>query len=65
MYYILFFIAASLDVGNTLPIGRIPEGTAVCNLEEKYGDRGRLARCSGLAAQVKKGFALTTPVSGY
>jgi len=43
---------ASLNVGNILPVGRIPEGTAICNVEEKYGDRGRLARCSGNAAQI-------------
>jgi large subunit ribosomal protein L8e len=38
---------APLGVGNVLPIGEMPEGTAVCNLEEKYGDRGRLAKASG------------------
>jgi len=31
-----------------MPIGELPEGTTVCNLEEKAGDRGRLARTSGL-----------------
>lgn len=31
---------APLGVGNVLPIGEMPEGTAVCNLEEKFGDRG-------------------------
>merc|ERR1711908_59926 len=43
---------APLRIGNVMPIGRIPEGTAVCQVEEKYGDRGRLVRCSGLAAQI-------------
>lgn len=38
---------AQLQVGNVLPVGNMPEGTAVCNLEEKTGDRGRLARTSG------------------
>jgi len=38
---------AQLQVGNVLPIGNMPEGTAVCNVEEKTGDRGRLARTSG------------------
>jgi len=38
---------ATLQVGNVLPIGVMPEGTIVCCLEEKAGDRGRLARASG------------------
>ncbi|ERL84896.1 hypothetical protein D910_02319 [Dendroctonus ponderosae] len=43
---------ASLQIGNVLPIGTMPEGTIVCNLEEKTGDRGRLARASGNYATV-------------
>ncbi|KAB7503864.1 UNVERIFIED_CONTAM: hypothetical protein RMT77_004093 [Armadillidium vulgare] len=43
---------AQLDVGNVLPIGNMPEGTIVCSLEEKTGDRGKLARGSGNYAQV-------------
>eukprot|EP00878_Enallax_costatus_P033018 GHUV01036385.1.p1 GENE.GHUV01036385.1~~GHUV01036385.1.p1 ORF type:complete len:189 (-),score=49.12 GHUV01036385.1:552-1118(-) len=38
---------AVLSVGNTLPLGEMPEGTIVCNVESKAGDRGTLARCSG------------------
>lgn len=38
---------AVLSVGNTLPLGEMPEGTIVCNVEAKAGDRGTLARCSG------------------
>jgi ribosomal protein L2 len=38
---------ATLSVGNTLPLGEMPEGTIVCNVESKTGDRGTLARCSG------------------
>lgn len=34
-------------MGNTLPLGEMPEGTIVCNVESKAGDRGTLARCSG------------------
>ena len=30
----------------------MPEGTIVCCLEEKTGDRGKLARCSGNYATV-------------
>merc|ERR1712098_391369 len=43
---------APLRVGNIMPIGNVPEGTAICQVEEKYGDRGRLVRASGLAAQI-------------
>jgi large subunit ribosomal protein L8e len=38
---------AQLTVGNTLPLGQMPEGTIVCNVEAKVGDRGTLARASG------------------
>lgn len=40
-------ISAQVQIGNVLPIGELPEGTTICNLEEKTGDRGRLARTSG------------------
>ncbi|GIY22564.1 60S ribosomal protein L8 [Caerostris darwini] len=43
---------AVLQVGNVLPVGSMPEGTIICNLEEKSGDRGRLARGSGNYATV-------------
>jgi len=38
---------AALNVGNVLPVGAMPEGTIVCNIEEKTGDRGSIARTSG------------------
>jgi len=38
---------ANLQIGNILPVGQMPEGTIVCCMEEKTGDRGRLARASG------------------
>jgi len=38
---------AVLQVGNVMPVGAMPEGTIICNVEEKAGDRGRLARASG------------------
>lgn len=38
---------ATLTIGNVKPLGDMPEGTIVCNVEEKAGDRGSLARCSG------------------
>jgi len=43
---------AQVQVGNVLPIGILPEGTVVCNLEEHAGDRGKLARASGNYATV-------------
>jgi len=45
-------VKAALQIGNVLPIGRMPEGTIICNVEEKTGDRGRLARTSGNYATV-------------
>jgi large subunit ribosomal protein L8e len=38
---------AALTVGNILPLGSMPEGTVVTNVEEKSGDRGALGRTSG------------------
>lgn len=43
---------ACLAIGNVLPIGRMPEGTYVCNIEERAGDCGKLARASGTYALV-------------
>lgn len=43
---------ATLTVGNVLPIGQLAEGTIVCNIEEKFGDRGALARASGNSATI-------------
>mmetsp|Transcript_12542 Transcript_12542/g.12158 ORF Transcript_12542/g.12158 Transcript_12542/m.12158 type:complete len:256 (-) Transcript_12542:159-926(-) len=38
---------AALAIGNILPVGEIPEGTVICNIEAKPGDCGKLARASG------------------
>lgn len=38
---------ATLTVGNVLPLGSVPEGTVMTNVEEKVGDRGVLGRTSG------------------
>lgn len=38
---------AALTIGNVLPLGSVPEGTVVTNVEEKMGDRGALGRTSG------------------
>ncbi|XP_052785131.1 60S ribosomal protein L8-like [Mya arenaria] len=43
---------ATLQIGNILPVGSMPEGTIVCCVEEKTGDRGKLARASGDYATV-------------
>jgi len=43
---------ANLQIGNILPVGAMPEGTIICNVEEKSGDRGKLARASGDYATV-------------
>jgi ribosomal protein L2 len=44
---ICMFVAAQLAVGNVLPVAAMPEGTIACNLEQRAGDRGKLARSSG------------------
>jgi large subunit ribosomal protein L2 len=41
-----------VDVGNIIPLGKIPEGTIVCDLELKPGDGGKLAKSSGASATV-------------
>jgi large subunit ribosomal protein L2 len=43
---------APADVGNIIPLGKVPEGTLVCNLELRSGDGGKLAKSSGAYATV-------------
>ena len=43
---------ASVDIGNVLPLGKIPEGTMICNIELSPGDGGKLVRSSGSYATV-------------
>lgn len=38
---------ANMTVGNILPLSALPEGTIVCNVEARVGDRGAFARASG------------------
>ncbi len=38
---------ASVEVGNIIPVGQIPEGTMICNIEIHPGDGGKIARSSG------------------
>ena len=49
---LFFFLPATLQIGNILPVGQMPEGTVICCMEEKTGDRGRIARASGNYATV-------------
>jgi len=43
---------AALTVGNVLPLSAMPEGTIICNVEGKQGDRGSFARTSGNYATI-------------
>ncbi len=43
---------ASVEVGNILPIGKIPEGTMIFNIELRPGDGGKIAKSSGTYAMV-------------
>jgi large subunit ribosomal protein L2 len=44
--------SAPLKVGNVLPLGKIPEGSMICNIELRPGDGGKIARASGAFATV-------------
>ena len=43
---------ASVEIGNVLPLGNVPEGTMVCNVELSPSDGGKLVRSSGSYATV-------------
>jgi len=43
---------ASIDIGSVVPLGSIPEGTMVCNIELSPGDGGKMSRSSGSYATV-------------
>lgn len=43
---------AAVEIGNIMPLGRITEGTLVCDLELRPGDGGKMARSSGAYATV-------------
>lgn len=45
-------LKANLQIGNIMPVGQMPEGTVISNVEEKSGDRGKIARASGNYATV-------------
>ncbi|UCE12822.1 MAG: 50S ribosomal protein L2 [Candidatus Heimdallarchaeota archaeon] len=56
---------ADLEVGNVLPVHKIPEGIWVCNVEMRSGDGGRLCRASGthglVRSQLKTGSTILLP----
>jgi len=43
---------APTEVGNIVPIGKIPEGTMICNIELRPGESGKIAKSSGAYAIV-------------
>jgi len=43
---------AQLTIGNVLPLNKMPEGTVISMVEEKSGDRGKIARASGASCMV-------------
>ena len=43
---------AAVDVGNVLPLGKIPAGTMICNIELSPDDGGKMVRSSGAYAMV-------------
>jgi large subunit ribosomal protein L2 len=45
-------IGAEIKEGNTLPLGEIPEGVPIYNIETQPGDGGKLVRASGTYAFV-------------
>jgi len=45
--FIYFGTKAELTIGNVMPVGKMPEGTIICNLESQTGDRANIAKTSG------------------
>ncbi|MCJ7424254.1 50S ribosomal protein L2 [Candidatus Bathyarchaeota archaeon] len=43
---------ATIEIGNILPMGKIPEGTMICNIELRPGDGGKITKSSGTYATV-------------
>jgi len=50
--FVFFGQKAMINVGNCLPLGNMPEGTYVCNIEEQLGDRGKMCKASGSYALI-------------
>lgn len=49
---VAFGEASAVAAGNTVPVGNLPEGTIVYNVESQPGDGGKLARTAGAAATI-------------
>ena len=43
---------ADIKVGNALPMGNMPEGTVIHNIEMQPGKGGQIARSAGVSAQI-------------
>ena len=56
---------SSVEIGNILPLGKIPEGTTICNVEGRPGDGGKIERSSGayvtLVAHTPRGTEIVLP----
>jgi len=50
--YVFCGETALVEIGNTLPLKNIPEGTSVYNIEGNPGDGGKFVRSSGVCARV-------------
>jgi large subunit ribosomal protein L8e len=66
--YMYCGIKAPLYVGNVLPVGKMPEGTLICNLESRPGNGGNYIRASGavgsIVAQTQSGKTVIRLPSG-
>jgi large subunit ribosomal protein L2 len=49
---ITFGNRGAVEAGNTMPVGNLPEGTVVYNIESQPGDGGKFARTAGTAATI-------------
>jgi len=49
---VTFSNRGAVTAGNTMPVGNLPEGTIVYNVESQPGDGGKLARTAGTAATI-------------
>ena len=41
-----------MAVGNVIPVNQMPEGTIICNVEGRVGDKGIFARTSGTSSTI-------------
>ncbi len=49
---VVFGSKGEVAAGNTNMVGKLPEGTIVCNVESQPGDGGKLARTAGTGATI-------------